>query len=209
MGGRREEIVGRLRRFGTAAVLLHHAVAERLALGPTDLTCLDLLRERGPLIGRDLAAATGLTSGAVTGVVARLERAGWLRREPDPHDHRAQRLSAEPARARDLEAALGPVRVDATTLLHGFDDAQLAAVAEFLARAADLTYRRAATLRAQAALAPRDAPPRHAPPPDAQRPNAPRAAGAGPSAARPTAAAPTAAAPTAAAPTEAARRSRR
>ena len=155
--GQREEIVGRLRRLGTAAVLHHHAVAERLALGPTDLTCLDLLRERGPMMGRDLAAVTGLTSGAVTGVVARLEQGGWLRREPDPHDQRAQRLSAAPARTPDIEAALGPVRVDATTLLHGFDDAQLAVVAEFLARAADFTYRRAATLRAQAALAPRDA----------------------------------------------------
>jgi DNA-binding MarR family transcriptional regulator len=151
----REEIVGRLlRRLGTAAVLFQHAAAERLGLGPTDHRCLDLLRERGPLIGRELAALTGLTSGAVTGVVGRLERAGYLRREPDPADQRAQRLSAAPDRARDLDAVFGPVRVDAATLLHGFDDGQLAAIAEFLARATDLTYRRTALLRAQTALAP-------------------------------------------------------
>jgi hypothetical protein len=46
-----EEIVGRLaRRHSTAVVLFHHAVAERLGLGPTDHKCLDLLRERGPMV---------------------------------------------------------------------------------------------------------------------------------------------------------------
>src|SRR5829696_9202870 len=95
-----EQIVGRLaRRFSTAAVLLHHAVAERLGLGPTDHKCLDVLRERGAMTGSALAAITGLTSGAITGVVARLERAGYLRREPDPHDRRKQVLRPAPERA--------------------------------------------------------------------------------------------------------------
>src|SRR5688500_15352759 len=125
----REEIVGRLlRRLATAAVLFHEAVGERLGLGASDHTCLALLRERGPMIGRELATATGLTSGAIAGVVARLERGGWLRREPDPRDQRAQRLTAVPERLRDADAVFGPVRVDAATLLHGFDDAQLAAI---------------------------------------------------------------------------------
>src|SRR5260370_12904794 len=86
-------IVGRLgRRHSTAVALSHHAVAERLGLGPTDHKCLDLLRERGAMSGSDLGAITGLTSGAITGVVARLERAGYLRRESDPHDGRKQIL---------------------------------------------------------------------------------------------------------------------
>src|SRR5438094_10452311 len=88
-----EDIVGRLvRRHSTASVLFHHAVAERLGLGPTDHKCLDLLRERGKMTGSELAATTGLTSGAITGVVARLERTGYLRREADRHDGRRQLL---------------------------------------------------------------------------------------------------------------------
>src|SRR5438445_9132317 len=88
-----DESVGRLaRRHSTASVLFHHAVAESLGLGPTDHKCLDLLRERGAMTGSELAAITGLTSGAITGVVARLEQAGYLRREPDPHDRRKQIL---------------------------------------------------------------------------------------------------------------------
>jgi DNA-binding MarR family transcriptional regulator len=88
------EIVGPLaRRNSTATVLFHHAVAERLGLGPSDHKCLDLVRERGPLTAAELAALTGLSTGAITGVVGRLERAGFLRREPDPHDGRKQILS--------------------------------------------------------------------------------------------------------------------
>src|SRR5437763_8916157 len=88
-----EVIVGRLvRRHSTAVVLFHHAVAECLGLGPTDHKCLDLLLDRGAMSGSDLAAITGLTTGAITGVVARLEQAGYVRREPDPDDGRKQIL---------------------------------------------------------------------------------------------------------------------
>jgi DNA-binding MarR family transcriptional regulator len=145
-----EEIVGRLvRRHSTAAVLFHHAVAERLGLGPTDHKCLDLLRERGVMTGSELAAITGLTSGAITGVVARLERAGYLRREPDPHDGRKQILSPARERVRDIQGVFDPIRKDVASLLEGFDTLQLSAIAEFLARSTDFAYRHAALLRAQ------------------------------------------------------------
>src|SRR5256885_13599970 len=137
-----DEIVGRLaRQHSTAVVLFHHAVAERLGLGPTDHKCLDLLRERGALAGSDLGAITGLTSGAITGVVARLERAGYLRREPDPHDGRKQILSPALERARDIHDVFDPIRGDVAALLEGFDTHQLTAIAAFLARTTDITYR--------------------------------------------------------------------
>ena len=144
-----KEIVGRLvRRHSTAAVLFHHAVADRLGLGPTDHKCLDLLRERGAMTGSGLAAITGLTSGAITGVVARLERAGYLRREPDPHDRRQQILSPALERVRDIQCVLDPIRKDVAALLEGFDAHQLTAIAEFLGRTTDFAYRHMALLRA-------------------------------------------------------------
>src|SRR5258707_11863531 len=144
-----DEIVGRgARQHSTAVVLFHHAVAERLGLGPTDHKCLDLLRERGAMAGTDLSAITGLTSGAITGVVARLERAGYLRREPDPHDGRKQilRLALERAHIQDV---IDPLRKDVAALLENFDAHQLTAIAEFLARTTDLIYRHAALLRGE------------------------------------------------------------
>jgi len=146
-----EEIVGRLvRQHSTAVVLFHHAVAERLGLGPTDHKCFDLLRERGTMNSSDLVAITGLTSGAITGVVARLERAGCLHREPDPHDGRKQILTPGPEKLRDIHDVFGPIRKDVATLLEGFDVHQLTAIAEFLTRSTEFAYRHASLLRAQA-----------------------------------------------------------
>jgi DNA-binding MarR family transcriptional regulator len=144
-----DEIVGQLaRRHSTATVLFHHAVAERLGLGPTDHKCLDLLRERGAMTGSELATITDLTSGAITGVVARLERAGYLRRQPDPHDGRQQILSPALERAEGIHHVFEPIRQDVAALLEGFDDRQLAAIAEFLAGTTDVIYRHVALLRA-------------------------------------------------------------
>src|SRR6266436_3565341 len=144
-----DEIVGRLvRRHSIAVVLFHHAVAERLGLGPTDHKCLDLLRERGPMAGSDLGTITGLTSGAITGVVARLERAGYLRREPDPHDGRKQILHLALERAH-IQDVIDPLREDVAALLENFDTHQLTAISEFLARRTDLIYRHAALLRGE------------------------------------------------------------
>jgi DNA-binding MarR family transcriptional regulator len=146
-----EEIVGQLvRRHGTAVVLFHHAVAERLGLGPTDLKCLDLLRERKVMKGSELAAITGLTSGAITGVVARLEQAGYLRREADPHDRRQQILYPALERMREIHDVFDSIRKDVAALLEGFDSHQLTAIADFLTRSADYAYRQVALLRAQA-----------------------------------------------------------
>lgn len=145
-----EEIVGQLvRRHSTAAVLFHHAVAERLGLGPADHKCLDLLRERGAMTGSELAAITGLTSGAITGVVARLERAGYLRRKPDPHDGRKQILYPVRERLRDIQNVFAPIREDVAALLEGFDVCQLTAIDEFLTRSTEIAYRHATLLRAE------------------------------------------------------------
>ena len=144
-----------MRRHSTAAVLFHHAVAERLGLGPTDHKCLDLLRERATVTGSELAAITGLTSGAITGVVARLERAGYLQREQDPHDRRQQILSPVLERVRDIHDVLDPIRKDVAGMLEGFDTHQLAAIAEFLARTTEFAYRHVALLRARTHTAPR------------------------------------------------------
>lgn len=145
-----EKIAGRLmRHHSTAAVLFHHAVAERLGLGPTDHKCLDLLRERGKLSGSDLAAITGLTSGAITGVVARLERAGYLHRKPDPHDGRKQILSPAMERVERIHDIFAPLRNDMIAFLESFDAHQLTAIAEFLARTTDSAYHHMALHRAE------------------------------------------------------------
>ncbi len=145
-----EQIVGTLaRRHSTAAVLFHHAVAETLGLGPTDHKCLDLLRERGPMSGAELAAITGLTTGAITGVVTRLEKAGYLHRAPDLQDGRKQILSPASARVGEIKSVFDPIKQDLARMLDGFDARQITAIAEFLTRSTELAYRHVALLRAR------------------------------------------------------------
>jgi DNA-binding MarR family transcriptional regulator len=101
------------------------------------------------MTGSELAAATGLTTGAITGVVARLERDGYVRREPDPHDRRKQILCPVPERVQEVHEVIAPLRRDLAELLDRFDNHQLTAIAEFLAQSTELAFRHAARPRAR------------------------------------------------------------
>jgi DNA-binding MarR family transcriptional regulator len=69
-------------------VLFNHAANASLGLGASDSQFLTLLRTRGPMTPGQLAVATGLTSGTVTGVIDRLEKASLVRRDRDGKDRR-------------------------------------------------------------------------------------------------------------------------
>ncbi|WP_448618088.1 MarR family winged helix-turn-helix transcriptional regulator [Geodermatophilus sp. URMC 65] len=140
------------RRYSTATVLYHHAVAERLGLGPSDHKCLDLLLQHGELTGSRLAAMTGLTTGAVTGVVNRLEAAGFLRRRPDPDDGRRQLLQPVPERVEEVAAVFEEHGPDLDRLTAGMTRDQVDAVLTFLSRATDELEECAIRLRARALL---------------------------------------------------------
>jgi DNA-binding MarR family transcriptional regulator len=136
------------RRHSTATVLFHHAMAERLGLGPSDHKCLDLLLQHEEMTGSRLAALTGLTTGAITGVVNRLEQAGYVRRRPDPSDGRRQLLQPVAERVSEVAERFAEHGPDHADLLAGMDPDQVAAVTTYLVRATDHLEQRAALLRA-------------------------------------------------------------
>jgi DNA-binding MarR family transcriptional regulator len=77
------------RELSTMVVLFHSRIAERMGLSGTDHKCLELaLRAREPLTAGQIAQQSGLSTGAVTGVIDRLERRGFVHRVRDPHDRR-------------------------------------------------------------------------------------------------------------------------
>jgi DNA-binding MarR family transcriptional regulator len=85
----REAIDQQMRELSTRTVIFHHFVGERLGLNPTDHKCLDIIiRATNPITAGPLADETGLTTGAITGVMDRLEQAGYVKRERDPNDRR-------------------------------------------------------------------------------------------------------------------------
>src|SRR5262245_4534642 len=88
--------------MSTATIMFHQAVADRLGLHPTDHKCADILFLKGPLSAGELAELTGLTTGAITGVIDRLEGAGFVRREDDPRDRRRVIVRVLPASHRKI-----------------------------------------------------------------------------------------------------------
>src|SRR5437762_12824741 len=84
----RASLLGELARSAQRAaadgILFHQAVADRLGLHVSDLRCLNVLMEAGSAPAGEIGERTGLTTGAGTRMVDRLERAGYGRREPDP-----------------------------------------------------------------------------------------------------------------------------
>src|SRR5579862_3079248 len=82
------------RQLSAATILFHQAVADRLGMNITDHKCADILARTGPITAGELARRTGLTTGAITGVIDRLEKAGFVRRVRDENDRR--RVIVEP-----------------------------------------------------------------------------------------------------------------
>ncbi|MFE5317571.1 MarR family transcriptional regulator [Paenibacillus sp. NPDC056579] len=77
-----------LRQTSTSAIMLHQVISETLGLNVTDHKCLDFILRTGPVTAGQLADLTGLTTGAVTNVIDRLEQAGYVIRDKDPNDRR-------------------------------------------------------------------------------------------------------------------------
>jgi hypothetical protein len=93
------------RQLATATILFHQAIADRLGMHVTDHKCADILLRTGPITAGELAQRTGLTTGAITGVIDRLEKAGFVRRAKDPADRR--RVVIEPFPER-IDSEIGP-----------------------------------------------------------------------------------------------------
>jgi DNA-binding MarR family transcriptional regulator len=73
----------------TRSTLIHqHVIAAIMGLHVTDAECIDFLQEMGPSTAGDLSRATRLTTGAITNVIDRLEKAGFVKRSHDPKDRR-------------------------------------------------------------------------------------------------------------------------
>lgn len=83
-----DQLVDEVRRSQSATERFDQAVADALEMNRTDMRCLDVISREGRQTAGALASATGLTSGAMTAALDRLERVGYARRVRDPDDRR-------------------------------------------------------------------------------------------------------------------------
>ncbi|TDD45863.1 MarR family transcriptional regulator [Nonomuraea terrae] len=120
------------RELSTAVVLFHEAVARRLGLNAADHKALSIITRNGPLPAGALAAELRLGASAITALVDRLERAGYVRRVPDPGDRRRVLICAETSGTPDLGAIFADLGREMSALMTKYDERELTAIADYV-----------------------------------------------------------------------------
>ena len=98
-----ESLNREVRRFIAGAILFNLKVAAEVGLNGTDMQCLNLLELQGSATPGEIARWAFLTTGGVTVVLDRLEKAGYIRREPNPQDRRSSIIRPIPSKFRKLQ----------------------------------------------------------------------------------------------------------
>ncbi|HVT70421.1 MAG TPA: MarR family transcriptional regulator [Trebonia sp.] len=133
-----EAVMMELRALSTTQDRLDQYAAHRFGVNRTDLRALDLIGQAGAISPTALADALGMSTGATSAVLDRLEAAGYASREPDP-DHRRRTLVRQTPRAEKLgELIFEPVIRGTLSQAAAYPDAALASIAEFLSAHRDL-----------------------------------------------------------------------
>ena len=115
--------------------LMSQAAADRIGINATDLNCLNILSFSGQMTAGELARQTGLTTASITGVVDRLEEAGYVRRERDPRDRRRVVIRLVLERAlRDVAAVFLPMMRDWQQMAARYSDDELRLIVGFYDR---------------------------------------------------------------------------
>ena len=127
-----------VRQMGAQSVLTSQVIADRFDLNTTDLECLDLIYLRQNPSAGELAMATGLTSGAVTALIDRLEDAGYVKRVADPKDRRRLHVQIRQSAIAPIKAVYEPIQGRMFELWSSYSIQELTVILDFLSRSTKL-----------------------------------------------------------------------
>jgi DNA-binding MarR family transcriptional regulator len=142
-----EKVVRALRRVNFQGSIFGQTIAIRLGLSESDIDALELLIDSGASTAGRISELMGLTTGAVTRVIDRLEQAGYVRRTTDPADRRRVIVEVVPERVATVQSLLESLERASAAEVDRYSADQLALIGDFLSRMADLTQTEAARLR--------------------------------------------------------------
>lgn len=126
------------RALSARTIFLHQAVADHLGLNLTDHKCLDILVQSGPMTAGNLADASGLTTGAITGVVDRLAKKNFVTRVPDEVDRRKIVVVVVPEKVQAIESVFASLSKGIGAVMASYTVAEQAVINEFAARTGDV-----------------------------------------------------------------------
>lgn len=130
--GAGEAVMFAMREGGAVGILYSSMVARVLGISASDLECLDFVANHQPTTAGSLAGATGLTTGAITGVIDRLERVGFVRRVRPETDRRKVLVSTTEAFVERVVPLFEPMQRHQGAVIADFDPDQLRLVASFM-----------------------------------------------------------------------------
>ncbi len=134
-------LVRAVRLFIAGSSLFSQRVSGKLGLHPTDMQFLNLLELLGPMTPGFLAQCSGLSSGGVTVVLDRLEKAGYVRRSANPSDRRSVLVGIVPARQKKVTSNYDSVQKQFEQVLTGFSDQELETILRFFSTANEMRPR--------------------------------------------------------------------
>ena len=119
------------REYGISTVLFRHVVGEILGVNVTDMECLALIFFKGLATPSELARYTGLTSGATTAMLDRLEKARLIERRPNPQDRRGTLIVLTDERTAEVGAIFASGRQAIDTLTSSYSEKELELIAGY------------------------------------------------------------------------------
>ena len=132
------QVIRDAREYSVGMVSFHQAVGRILGLNVTDMKCLDVMTMKGSATPSQLAEQTGLSSGATTAMIDRLEKAGLVERHPHPKDRRGTVLLLTKQAMQKLPLLFESLGNAMLVLISGYSQRELAVLADFFARASVL-----------------------------------------------------------------------
>src|SRR5690349_10590700 len=144
--GLAERLMLALRRSSAAGVLHGQTIARRAGINSTDMECLDLILMSGPSTAGEIGRRTGLSSGAVTGLIDRLEKLGLVERIADPRDRRKVLVRVRDDKIGSLASQFAPLERRTHALLDRYSREELKLLLDFTERAGDLVLERVTEL---------------------------------------------------------------
>jgi len=136
-----------LREASGLGAVFGEAIARRLGINSTDLECLGVIMDSGRITAGGLAKAMGLTTGAITGVIDRLEKAKLARRARDPADRRKVNVRVTDAAGAKAGVYYGSLSRAADRLAATYTDAEIALFLDYFSRSRDIMVREIEKLR--------------------------------------------------------------
>jgi DNA-binding MarR family transcriptional regulator len=128
------QIIGGARQYSIGTVLFHQAVGELLGINVTDMKCLDIITLKSSATPSELAEHTGLSTGATTAMIDRLEKANLIERRPHPSDRRGTIVALTKQATRRLPEFFESLANAMQALVSGYSETELEILWDFFVK---------------------------------------------------------------------------